>query len=280
MAGFESVESEWRKLSAIQPVNDLKTHTSYRLTESLEYEEVGPGGELKHGTWSEEKYSNQAKTHGKIAGITRTDLINDDLGAFGRIRRLLGRGAGLKFNTVFWTEFLAALAAFYTAARKNLMTGASSALDVDSLSKALTQFADQTDKDGNPLGMSASLLIVPNALGIQANRLAKDAQIAIAGTTDRTVTTSNPNAGKFKDVVVSAYLNNAKIPGGAPEQWFIAADPLDVPLIESVFLYGNQSPTIEEAAADFDTLGIQMRGYHDFGCAKQDYRAGLRAVGK
>ncbi len=30
------------------------------------------------------------------------------------------------------------------------------------------------------------------------------------------------------------------------------------------------SPTIETAEADFNVLGIQMRGYHDFGVAKQD----------
>jgi len=43
------------------------------------------------------------------------------------------------------------------------------------------------------------------------------------------------------------------------------------------FLNGQQSPTIESADADFNTLGVQFRGYHDFGCAMTEYRASVEA---
>ena len=46
-----------------------------------------------------------------------------------------------------------------------------------------------------------------------------------------------------------------------------------------VFLNGQESPTIESTDADFSTLGIQLRGYHDFGVAKQDPRAAVKAAG-
>ena len=36
------------------------------------------------------------------------------------------------------------------------------------------------------------------------------------------------------------------------------------------FLNGQESPTIETANADFNVLGIQMRGFHDFGVSLQD----------
>lgn len=35
------------------------------------------------------------------------------------------------------------------------------------------------------------------------------------------------------------------------------------------FLNGQESPTIETAEADVNVLGIQLRGYHDFGCSLQ-----------
>ena len=35
-------------------------------------------------------------------------------------------------------------------------------------------------------------------------------------------------------------------------------------MIEVVFLNGQESPTIETAEADFQALGLQMRGYQDF----------------
>ena len=45
------------------------------------------------------------------------------------------------------------------------------------------------------------------------------------------------------------------------------------------FLDGVQNPTIESADADFDTLGIQMRGYWDFGCDQAEYLAGIKSKG-
>ena len=51
-------------------------------------------------------------------------------------------------------------------------------------------------------------------------------------------------------------------------------------VIEVALLNGQESPTIETAEADFNTLGIQMRGYHDFGCALQDPKAGVRSKGE
>jgi hypothetical protein len=46
-------------------------------------------------------------------------------------------------------------------------------------------------------------------------------------------------------------------------------------VIEVAFLNGQESPTIETAEADFETLGVKMRGFHGFGCALQDPSAPL-----
>ena len=46
------------------------------------------------------------------------------------------------------------------------------------------------------------------------------------------------------------------------------------------FLNGNESPTIETADADFSVLGIQMRGFHDFGVSLQDPRGGVKSNGQ
>ena len=50
-------------------------------------------------------------------------------------------------------------------------------------------------------------------------------------------------------------------------------------MIEVCFLNGQETPTVEEADANFSTLGVEMRGYHDFGVAKQDYRAAVKSKG-
>jgi len=48
----------------------------------------------------------------------------------------------------------------------------------------------------------------------------------------------------------------------------------------SAFFNGQESPTIETADADFSVLGVQMRGYHDFGVALQDHRGGVKSKGE
>ena len=45
------------------------------------------------------------------------------------------------------------------------------------------------------------------------------------------------------------------------------------------FLNGQESPTVESAEADFNTLGVQFRGYHDFGCDAADYLCGVMSKG-
>jgi hypothetical protein len=57
------------------------------------------------------------------------------------------------------------------------------------------------------------------------------------------------------------------------------ADPEVLPMIEIAALNGRVEPIIEQANAEFDVLGIQMRGYADVGVALQEYRAAVYADG-
>jgi hypothetical protein len=87
----------------------------------------------------------------------------------------------------------------------------------------------------------------------------------------------NVFAGRYRPEV-SAYVGNTAF-GGSQNAWYLLSDPNDLATIEVVFLNGQQTPVIEEAEADFDTLGIAMRGYFDFGVAKQEWRAGVKSKG-
>ena len=58
--------------------------------------------------------------------------------------------------------------------------------------------------------------------------------------------------------------------------WWLVANPNDIAAMEVGFLNGQRQPTVEQADADFDTLGIQVRGYFDFGVSKGESRAAYR----
>jgi phage major head subunit gpT-like protein len=210
-----------------------------------------------------------------MLAVTRQDLINDDLGALTSAPRRLGRGGAIKLNKVFWTEFEADAGTFWTSDRGNYFSGASTNLQISSLTTAVQKFRDQTDPDGDPLSLAPRKLLVPTALEVTAQNLFSGANIvvgALGSTTSKSIQPDvNPHAGRYQPVV-SAYLSNATA-------WWLLADPEDLATIEVAFLNGQESPTVEQADADFNTLGIQMRGYFDFGVNKQEYRAGVKSKG-
>jgi hypothetical protein len=279
LEGFEGVESTWRALSAIRNVRDFKQVTSYRLTGGFQYEQVGPDGELKHAELGEEAYTNQAQTYGRMFSLTRHDLINDDLGALTAVPRRLGRGAALKLNDVFWNAFLNN-ASFFSTANNNYADGAATALAIDSLTQAEQMFLDLVDPDGHPLAVSPAVLLVPNALLVTGSNLMNSTEVREDGNTSKSkYVTNNPHSGKFR-VVRSSYLSNAKYAGSSNKAWYVLAEPNDMPVIEVAFLNGQQRPTVESADADFNVLGIQMRGYHDFGVALQEFRGGVKMKGE
>jgi hypothetical protein len=75
-------------------------------------------------------------------------------------------------------------------------------------------------------------------------------------------------AGRYQ-VVSSVYLSSAST-------WWLVANPGDLNAMEVLFLNGNRNPVVEQAEADFDTLGIQVRGYFDFGVAKGEPKSCYR----
>ena len=275
--GFFSVERVWRNICAVRNVSDFKTVTSYRLIGKDQYEPVAPGGELKHGTLGEEQYANKADTYGLLLSVDRRDIINDDLGAITTVPRKLGRGSGLKINDVFWTIFLAN-SGFFKTANKNYLTGTDTVLSIDGLTKAEVAFLDQVDSDGKPIGIMPQIVLVPTALSAMGTQLYKSLELR-----DTTASTkypvANPHQGKFR-VEVSRYLANTHYTGASDKAWYLLADANDLPVIEVAFLNGQESPTIETAEADFNVLGVQMRGYHDFGVALQDPKGGVKNKGE
>lgn len=275
---FMHVDQSWRAITAIGSNNDFKTATRYRMTGDLQYEALPAGGKIKHGTVGEESFTATVATFAKMLSITRNDIINDDLGAFQQKGKMLGRGAALKLCDVFWTAYLDDSAFFNTDnSRLNYFSGAATNLQVSSLTTAVQKFRDQKDANGKPLGVAPKILLVPSSLEVTAKSLMQSTEVRDT-TASTKYGTLNPFAGNFA-VAVSPYLNNSAYTGFSATAWYLLADPNDLPVIETTFLNGQESPTIESAAADFDELGVQMRGYHDFGVAKQDPRAGVKSKG-
>lgn len=277
MTGFQGVEQVWRQICEIVPVKDFKQMTHVRMLDDMAYEELGPTGQIKHGELSEESYTSQAKTYAKMNALPREIIINDDLGAFNSMRERIGRGAGIKFNRVFWKEFLDNAAFFKVAATEddfgNLITAP---LGFAGIQAAELAFASMTDGAGNPLDRQASILLTGPALSPTARSIYESAELRDTTANTKTLT-ANIYRNTYKpvksDYIVAAY-------GGSATQFFLLGEPVgDMAVMEACFLDGVESPTVESAQADFDTLGILFRGFHDFGCTKKERRNGVKSTG-
>lgn len=262
LQGYTAVESVWDRIASIRSVSDYKTVTGVRLNGGFNFEDVAPSGELKSADASDETRTIRAKLTGRMSSITMVDIVNDDLGALTQVPSRLGRGAATKLNQDFWTEFAANNATFYRAET----AAAGNALQISSLRTATSSYRKLTDPDGNPLGIMPSILLVPPELEIPAAEL-MSGSLLITGE-NSTRTNVNVLAGRYQ-VVSSAYLTSATT-------WWLVANPAELPAMEVAFLNGQRLPTVQQADADFNMLGIQVRGHFSYGVAKAEGRAAYR----
>lgn len=280
LSAYQAANSVARRIARSASLPDFKAgHTAYRLTGSGMIEEVGKGGELKHSTVREDSYTNQLSTFGKMLQITRTDIINDDLNAFGEIPRIFGRQTALAVEDKLFTLLLANTGSFFGTGNLNYQEGAATNLQLSSLDSLMQKFMDQVDNDGKPVLISPAILLVPTTLAATARQLISSLELVGNTTTDTLKPSGNPFS-KTLEVLTSPYLNNTSYTGYSTKAWYLFASPGDVAALEIAYLNGVQSPTIETAEADFNTLGIQMRVFFDFGIAFQDPRAAAKSKGE
>lgn len=280
LEGYMEEDNAWREISAIKSVNDFKTVTSYRMLDNMEYEELGAGGRIKHGQISEESYTRQAKTYAKMFAITRNDIINDDMAAFDDLRNRVGRGSAKKLNKVFWTKFINN-STFFTTARTNYIEGATTNLGADGVGLGLGVKAFRNMKSPSADGEKAvgagggrpEILLVPPTLESVSEQLYQARNLTAVKASD-----TNIYAGKYRPVV-AWQLEDSDYTGYSTTAWYLLSSPSYLPTMVVSFLNGQETPTVESADADFDQLGVQFRGYHDFGCDQAEYLGGVKSKG-
>lgn len=278
LAGYMEEDQSWREVSQIKSVSNFQQVTSYRMLDSMKYEQLAPNGKIANGTVGQESFTRQAKTYAKMFSLDRYQLINDDLGAFDDLRSRLGSGAARAFVDVFWTEFLRDHATFYTTARTNYITGSTTNLLTDGVGlglgvKAFRQMRTPTGDGSKRVGGSPVILLVPPELEAAAEILYQNSNInMVAGSS------ANIYANKYRPVVVP-WLSDSDYTGNSATAWYLFRAPsISAPMTVS-FLNGNQTPVVEQGEMDFDELGISFRGYHDFGCDQAEYLAGIKSKG-
>lgn len=245
---------------------DFKDLYRVQLGEAPQLEKVNEAGEYKRGTIGEGKESYRVYTYGKVVGITRQVIVNDDLDAFTRVPSLFGAAAATLESDVVWgivtsNPAMADNVALFHANHKNL-AGTGTALDVANLGKARATMAKQTGLDGKTvLNIRPAFLVVPSSLELTAEQLI--AQNLVPATTANVV----PASIRSLMVIAEPRLDPAS--GAVP--WYLFASPSAIDTIEYAYLDGQDGVYIETRTG-FDVDGVEIKARLDFGAKAIDWR--------
>ena len=257
LAGFGAVGEQWRDISRAVAVTDFKEVKGVRLVMGGLLKTIGKGGELQHVDLSDDSRTIQAATKGSIVGITREDLINDDLSVLAEIPKHFGQMASRTINKDVFGS-LSTTGSDYGA-------NTSGALNLDNLAAAYALAMGITDSNGDPLGALPDRILCAPANYLLAKNIYQSEHIV------------NGSGKSPRDNVMRNILEPITSPflSGTAYRLFNSS----FPLVDIAFLNGVQMPTVETADADFSQLGISMRCYYDYGVAAGELKAALYSTG-
>jgi hypothetical protein len=269
---FQELSENWRSISKVISAPDFKTTKAIRLSPATKFEIVSPGGELKHGDLAEEVFELQVATYGKFISIDRTAIVNDDLAILQDLPTILGTESARTVSDLVFDLLNQAGSGFFSPSKGNLLTGASSELSFDALAEAIKRIRTQKDRDGRPIGLVPTTLLVPAALEAKARQLLNSQQLFRSGGDQLPM--GNPLASAGLQLVVEPRLDSA-----STKAWYLFARPTDSPILVA-FLRGNQGVTVEQVDPPAERLGYVWRAYMDVGAALGEYRAVVKATGE
>lgn len=276
-AAYDAAPQTWVPLSKTVNLTDFKPSRQLQVGDAPPLLEVLENGEYTYGTIGEAKEVIQLKTYGRMFGITRQALINDDLNAFGEVPAAFGRKARDIESDLAWAQITTnptmgdGVALFASAAwptgHANL-TSSGTVISVTSLGIGRALLRNQKGIDNvTPLNLRAAYLVVPAALETIADQFVTQITPALSGSV-------NPFAAGGRtplQTVVEPRLDVA-----SATAWYMATD--GAPVLYHGILSGQEGPMVTQQEG-FDVDGMKFRCRIDVAFKAADPRAIYKNVG-
>lgn len=276
LSGFKAAPSVYSRFCKIGTVTDLREWKRIVPGMIANLELVNEAGEYKNKPMPDgEKEPVSAKRRGNIIEITPEVVINDDLAAIADTATGLGMAGPRTIDRMVFA--LLALngglgpvltkdgKTVFHADHGNTNTGAPSVA-------LLAAMAEKMQLQTLP-GEDAELLDLGPSIAVCRPSLAGDIQVLVDSQYDNDGTKLNkPNKvrGLLRDVVGTARMPATK--------FYLFADPNVAPVIEVVFLDGQQQVRVVQEE-NFRTGGLAWRGELNAGAGAIDYRGGQFSTG-
>lgn len=284
---YNQISPVWQRFAMRTTVRDFRAKNLIDLLGGRAVlDEVKPGAEYKARTPSESKYELSVGKRGARFVLNWETLVNDDLDAFGTLPNRLADAARVTEDYLATSQLVGAAGAntaFFKAANGNAPTAL--ALTTDNLPTAITAVQDRKDSDGNPIDLSAGVvLLVPPALEMTALQIVNAVEVRVTDGSNQLIT-ANYLRSKVT-VEVDPWLTVIATDAKAPTRWFIVPKPTSPrPAIAVGFLRGHEVPdlrvkadagsrvgggVIDPMEGSFDFDDIQYRARHVLGAVTVD----------
>lgn len=264
LKGYSEAEETFQLWTRPGSLGDFKPGKRVDLNAFPSLRKVAEGAEYKYASMGERGETVILATYGELFSITRQAIINDDLDAFTRVPRNMGRAAirtvgDLVYAVLTSNPQMSDGVALFHATHGNLLTGA--AISTDAVDKMGAAMAVQ--KQGKvPLNINLKYLIVPRALKGLANTV-RESQFAVGAGNN----TTTPNSVRDTFQVVS----DARLDAASTTAWYGAADQNTNDTIEVSWLDGNDQPYLEQKAG-WNVDGTEFKVRIDAGVSPLDFR--------
>lgn len=272
-AAYAAAPSGLKRVARQTTARDFKDRHRVQLGEAPRLEKVNESGEFKSGTIGEGKETYRVATYGKIFGLSRQAIVNDDLRAFDDVPRKMGQAAAATEAQLLADLILANSGNGPTMADGNPLfhsshknkatggdvgafTGASPAFDA-LVGAGRLALRKQVGLSGELISVTPKFLIVPPDQETAAEK-------GLAPVTATKTADYNPFSGKL-ELVVEPRLNSAT-------RWYLSADPSEVDGLEYAYLEGAPGPQITTRAG-FEVDGVEIKVALDFGAGFVDWRS-------
>jgi len=267
-AAYEATPSAIRQLARQMNVADFRAVNRIVLDPSgFKLEKVNEHGEYKSGSFVEGKESIRVETFGKIFGVTRQLLVNDDLGALSDMPAILGRQAAA-FEADQLVQLLQGPAgvgpkmgdgkAVFHADHKNL-AAAPGAIGDEAVSGARLAMRKQTGPAGELIAVTPKFLLVASEQETDAEKFLAEIYPA---------TTDEANVWRQR-------LTLAVEPRLSGAAFYLFADAAEAETMTVAYLSGAEGPQVESQPG-WRIDGVEWKVREDFGAAWADWRGAYR----
>ncbi|ANP79304.1 hypothetical protein A134_23100 [Vibrio crassostreae 9CS106] len=278
---YQEIPRTFQSIGTRATASDFKDIRRLQLGDAPSLEELNENGEFTRGKMTESGESYGISTYGKIFGLTRKVLINDDLDAFARLPALFGSAASRKQSDLVWglllgydfkknaakDTIMADGKSLFHKDHGNLLAAAGGKLSVEAISKMRQLGRKQKTQDGNFMNVEYRTIAVPTGQETLAE------QLLLAQINPTSDDQTNPFKSRY-GIIVEPRLDVV-----SEDAFYMFSDKRIMPTFDYTFLAGEDELNIETRSG-FEVDGFEIRARMDFGAGVTEYRGMAKSDGK